>query len=75
MTDRINSLTVVLRPNMREDDAKTIMDAIRLLKGVIDVKKGEVNNITSHIAHARVRAELGVKINELLDQDTWLKEE
>jgi hypothetical protein len=34
MTDRYNSLTVVLDRDIREDDAEHILNAIRMIKGV-----------------------------------------
>jgi hypothetical protein len=52
MTDRYEGFIVVLERDIREDAAEPIMDAIRLLKGVIDVKP-VVPDIDSCIAATR----------------------
>jgi len=38
MTDRYFAITVLLEGDIREDDAQPIIDAIRMIKGVIKVK-------------------------------------
>ncbi len=43
MTDRFHSLIVVLEKDIREDDAQAMMEAIKCLKGVINVS-GIVSN-------------------------------
>lgn len=48
MTDRINSLTVVLQREIREDDAEAIIQAISMIKGV--------GQVTGHVATAEVWA-------------------
>ena len=37
MTDRQSGFIVVLEKDMREDDAKSIIDAISMIKGVLEV--------------------------------------
>lgn len=49
MSDRIKGLTVTLEPNIRDDDAQPIIDAIRLIKGVIDVRP-HVEDSDHHMA-------------------------
>jgi hypothetical protein len=61
MTDRYNSLTVVLEKNIRSDDAEVLIEAIKCLRGVLSVKP-RVNEITDHVAYERVRRELGEKL-------------
>jgi len=61
MTDRFNSLTVVLAKDVREDDAEDIMKAIGMIKGVISVK-GRVVAAADYIAQQRVRQELSEKL-------------
>lgn len=61
MTDRYNALTVVLERNIRDDDAETILAAIRMIKGVHSVT-GNVADVESHIAEERARHELGQKL-------------
>lgn len=65
MTDRFNSLTVVLDRDIREDDAEALLNAIRQLRGVLSVT-GNVSDVGSHIAEERVRRELGDKLWEVL---------
>ena len=65
MTDRYNTLTVVLEREIREDDAEKYIDAIRMIKGVLSVK-GNVADYEEYMATERVRRELGEKIWEVL---------
>lgn len=57
MTDRFNALVVVLEHDMREDDAESLVDAIKHLRGVVDVR-GNVPSIDAHVAEMRVRSEI-----------------
>lgn len=43
MTDRINTLTVVLESPIRTDDAQGIVEAIAMVRGVQSVEFGEVD--------------------------------
>lgn len=65
MTDKYNSLIVILEKDTREDDAKPIISAIRQIRGVLSVK-GNVSDVNSHIAEERVRQELGEKIWKII---------
>ena len=65
MTDRYHSLTVVLEHDIRDDDAKPILAAIRQLRGVLSVE-GNVADLTSHMAQERARRELGEKLLEVV---------
>lgn len=65
MTDRYNALTVVLDRDIREDDAESILAAIRMVRGVLSVTP-HVSDFTTHIAEQRVRNELGTKILAIL---------
>lgn len=65
MTDRYHSLTVVLEQNTRDDDAKHIIDAIQMLRGVLSVT-GNVANLESHLAEERARHDLGQKLWKIL---------
>ena len=64
MTDRYNALVVVLEENIRNDDAEPIINAIRHIKGVIDVK-GNVSDPDSWIAYSKARNDLVQKIWEI----------
>lgn len=66
MTDRFNSLTVVLKEDVREDDAKGIMNAIMHLKGVTSVEGG-IASPGDFVAESRVRRELSEKLMQALE--------
>lgn len=61
MTDRFNSLTVVLEVDIREDDAESLLSAISQLRGVLRVS-GNVSDLGTHVAQVRARQELETKL-------------
>lgn len=61
MTDRYNTLTVVLEHDIREDDAEVLLSAIRQLRGVLSVT-GNVADTTAHMAEERARHKLGQEL-------------
>lgn len=65
MTDRFNTLTVVLEKDMRDDDAEGLIEAIQRLRGVLSVT-GNVANGNSWMAEERARHDLGQKLWEIL---------
>ena len=65
MTDRINALTVVLTDDWREDDVEPLIEAIKLLKGVLRVSPN-IADLDNYVAEERAKHELIVKIRELL---------
>lgn len=65
MTDRYNQLVVVLEEDVREDDAQALMNAIRMLRGVISVE-GNVVASADYAATIRAKFELGLKVREFL---------
>lgn len=65
MTDRIHSLTVVLESTIREDDAEAIIQAIKMVKGVLSVSSN-VADAESYMAEERARQELGERLMEVL---------
>lgn len=72
MTDRVHSLTVILCKDYRDDDVKAISDAIKMIKGVIEVKEN-VADINSKMAESRALLDMRTKIFELLypKEDEW----
>ncbi len=68
MTDRYHALTVTLERDIREDDAEHLINAIKMMRGVLDVS-GEVSSIETHMAEERARHELGQKILDVLYPD------
>lgn len=61
MTDRYNTLTVVLERDIRDDDAEKLLNAIHQLRGVLSVK-GNASDLNSLMAEERAKRELGQKI-------------
>lgn len=64
MTDRVNAFIVILEKDIREDNEATI-NAIRQIRGVLDVKP-HIANIDESIAESRVRVDLMNKLFQLL---------
>lgn len=74
MTDRIRTITVVLERDVRiDDDAQTIIDAIRMIKGVQDVLPGEVVDFHAHHARDLAKIELRTELLKMLMPE-WSKE-
>jgi hypothetical protein len=65
MTDRYNTLTVVLERDIRDDDAEYIINAIKMIKGVADVS-GNIADNDFYAAQVRVRRDITDKIWEVL---------
>jgi len=65
MTDRHAGYIVVLEEPIREDDAQGIIDAIQLIKGVLEVKPIE-NNYEIQMATLQARSELASKMWKVL---------
>lgn len=65
MTDRINSLTVVLGKDIREDDVQVLINAILLMTPVIGVEKNVADPV-SYTAETRAKYELRTKLWEVL---------
>ena len=65
MTDRFATLTVVLERDFRDDDAESLLTAIRQMRGVLSVT-GNVTDLTAHMAEERARRELGAKLWQVL---------
>lgn len=65
MTDRYNTLTVVLEKDVRDDDAETLLAAIRQLRGVLSAS-GNVTDPAAYMAEERAKRELGDKLWQVL---------
>ena len=61
MTDRLKGVTVTFEADIRDDDAKAIINAIFMIKGVIDVEPS-IRNHDDIMNRARVREEMENKI-------------
>lgn len=65
MSDSINALTVVLERDIRDDDCEELINAIRMVRGVMSVEP-RVSDVSDHVAKVRATAEIRDKIYELL---------
>jgi hypothetical protein len=66
MTDRFYALTVILEKDIREDDAQYIIDAIKMIKGVLTIK-GEISDSVTCMAEVRAKIYLKNKLLETLE--------
>ncbi|MFA7218937.1 MAG: hypothetical protein WC119_00230 [Synergistaceae bacterium] len=64
MTDRIKGLTVTIE-NMREDDAENIINAVRMIKGVVDVN-AHVADMDHYMAVETVRHQMRMQILDII---------
>jgi len=64
MTDRINSLVVVFEDPIRVDDAEAYVEAIKLMRGVIKVYPGPVNDIQDYAVREQVKYDIFQKLME-----------
>lgn len=65
MTDRFNYLIVGLEKEIREDDAEHLINAIKMLKGVLDVK-GNISKPNDWIAQQTAAHEIRKKLWDVL---------
>lgn len=65
MTDRYHSLTVVLKNDIREDDAESIINAVRMIKGVLGVT-GEMVTSEAYMAETRALDKVRSQIMDVL---------
>lgn len=61
MTDRINSLTVVLEKDIRDDDIKPLINALKMMRGVIAVECN-VSDYVVYMAEERAKHNLGQEL-------------
>jgi hypothetical protein len=67
MADRYNAFIVILEGDIRDENAQRTIEAIKHIKGVLDVKP-HVASFEDSIAHARVRQELITKIWKVVEE-------
>ncbi len=67
MTTRLKGVLVTFEQDIREDDAEILINAIRMLRRVLDVVPVP-NSVDDYIAEMRVKTELRKKLWEVLDK-------
>lgn len=65
MTDRTHAFTVVLDREYRVDDAESIVNAIMMVKGVIDVQP-HISDVDFYTAREQAKLELRKKLFEVI---------
>lgn len=68
MSDRTNKLLVLLEEDMRIDDCEPLVNAIKSLKGVMDVTPDVLDNTSEYLAYQRARNRIAKKIYEFLKE-------
>ncbi len=68
MSERYKSLTVALEKDMRDDDAQELIQAIKMLRGVLDVR-GDVALPDQWIEDERARRSLAGKLFAVIYDD------
>lgn len=69
MTDRYNAFTVILENDIRDDDAQPIINAIKQIRGVLDVQPSQSDAISVSVASSRVRVRLWDKICKVFEEE------
>ena len=65
MTDRVNTITVALESDIREDDAQSLISAIMQMRGVLSASLN-VADVQSYVSDMRARIALVEKVTSLL---------
>jgi hypothetical protein len=65
MTDRLNGVWVAFEKDIRDDDAESLIEAIKHLRGVLAVE-AKVSDSTDWIAQQRARDEWRKKLVDIL---------
>lgn len=66
MSDRINTITVVLEKDIRDDDCEHVLHAIRMIKGVLRAK-ANVAGPEAFMAEERAKHALVDRIRKVLE--------
>ena len=66
MTDRVKGFTVTLEKDTRIDDVEFILNAIKMIKGVLHVKPS-ITKSDDHFARQRLKMEMRDKMCEIID--------
>lgn len=67
MTDRINAITVVLENDIRDDDAEALLNAIRMIRGVLSVEPHIADSISATVTEMRIRNDLRKQLYQIIE--------
>jgi len=65
VTDRVHSLTIVLKHDIRVDELEDIETALKMIRGVLSVGRN-ISDHTEYVAQERATWELRNKIRDVL---------
>ncbi len=65
MSDRINTITVVLEKPIRDDDCESILNSIRMIRGVLQAKPN-IASPEEYMAIVRARNDIATKLWDVL---------
>ena len=68
MTDRHTGYVITLKDSIREDDAEAVINALKMIKGVVSVKPVIHGDIAGMVGASRRDVEWREKIIELLEE-------
>jgi hypothetical protein len=69
MTERHNAFIVILEHDIRDDDAQDAINAIKQIKGVLDVKPADAATPDVVVAESRVRIRIWDKIRKVFEEE------
>ena len=65
LTDRLNGAWVAFEKDIRTDDARALLDAIRMIRGVADVSSTIITTPSDYMNRMKVREEIREKLLDL----------
>ncbi len=65
MTDRHSGYVITLDHDIREDDAEQVIAALRLIRGVVDVRPVVSDGVEQQIVESRVRVKIAEQVGNL----------
>jgi hypothetical protein len=68
MTDRVKGFTVTLAEDVRIDDVEPVMNAIRMIKGVVDVEPS-ITNSDDHMNRMVITSKIRLKLIDFIQKE------
>jgi len=68
MTDRAKGFTITLEQDIRVDNMDYVLNALKMVKGVADVKP-IINDSSTFVAERRLATELRDKLYDFIDKE------
>jgi len=74
MTDRINTITIVLERDVRDDDIEPLVQALQMIRGVAAVKPN-VAHVSDFMAEERAKRDMGHRILDAITKIVYPSKE